>query len=145
MKNDLILSALINFLVPIIFLYGLFFLADFFETGFFAFIYSVVLFVSGFMIFSVRFSGIKPLTATQFEFASFFILLLSISYIAGILFLITNLFSIQLLWGIAEYDSAIRHVRSFYPLKAENIDPKKDFLPPPSLRSSNLLLSRLLR
>ena len=90
MKNDPILSALINFLVPIIFLYGLFFLADFFESGFFAFIYFVVLFVSGFMIFSVKFSGVKISSIIHLEFLSFFTLLLSISYIIAILLLITN-------------------------------------------------------
>jgi hypothetical protein len=96
MKNDPILSALINFLVPIIFLYGLFFLADFFENGFFAFIYSVVLFVSAFMIFSVKSSGnaIAMTSPVQFEFLSFFALLLSISYVVAILLLITNLFVI---------------------------------------------------
>jgi hypothetical protein len=94
MKNDPILTALINFLVPIIFLYGLFFLADFFENGFFAFIYSVVLFISGFMIFSVRTSGVKSLSAAQYDLTAFFILLISISYISGVLMLVTNLFSI---------------------------------------------------
>lgn len=94
MKNDPILVALINFLVPIIFIYGLFFLADFFENGFFAFIYSMVLLISGFMIFSVRASGIKSLSPVQFELISFFVLLVSISYICGVLMLITNLFSI---------------------------------------------------
>jgi hypothetical protein len=74
MKNDPILSALINFLVPVIFLYGLFFLADFFVNGFFAFIYSMVLFVSVFMIFSVKSStpqAAESLTA-EFELFSFF-------------------------------------------------------------------------
>jgi len=94
MKNDPILSALINFLVPIIFLYGLFFLADFFESGFFALIYSMVLFVSGFMIFSVKFSGVKVSSIFHLEFLSFFTLLLSIAYIISILLLITNLFAI---------------------------------------------------
>ena len=94
MKNDLILSSLINFLVPIIFLYGLFFLADFFANGFFAFIYSVVLFVSGVMIFSVRVSGTKTTTLIPFEFVSFFALLLSIAYIVAILLLVTNLFAL---------------------------------------------------
>ena len=94
MKNDPILSALINFLVPVIFLYGLFFLADFLESGFFAFIYSVVLFVSGFMIFSVRFVGIKSSSLISLEFVSFFALLLSIAYIVSVLLLITDLFSI---------------------------------------------------
>lgn len=91
MKNDLIISSLINFLVPIIFLYGLFFLADFFANGFFAFIYSAVLFVSGFMIFAVRFDRLPALAS--FEFVSFFVLLLCFSYVVAILFFVTDLFS----------------------------------------------------
>lgn len=94
MKNDQILASLINFLVPIIFLYGLFFLADFFANGFFAFIYSVVLFVSGFMIFSVKFSGFKTESLVPLDIVSSFALLLSIMYVVGILFLITNLFAL---------------------------------------------------
>jgi hypothetical protein len=95
MKNDPILSALVNFLVPIIFLYGLFFLADFFKSGFFAFIYSIVLFVSAFMIFLVRLGNIFGESAQiQVELFSFFILLLSISYIFGILFFVTDFFVI---------------------------------------------------
>jgi len=94
MKNDQILTALINFLVPLIFLYGLFFLVDFFETGFFAFIYAVVLFVSGFMIFSVKFSDIKLASLLHLEFLSFFVLLVSISYVVAILFFITEFFAI---------------------------------------------------
>lgn len=94
MKNDPILSALINFLVPIIFLYGLFFLADFFDSGFFAFIYSMVLFVSGFMIFSVKFSGVKLTSIFHVEFVAFFVLLLSIAYIGSILLMITDLLKI---------------------------------------------------
>jgi len=94
MKNDPILSALVSFLVPIIFLYGLFFLADFLEKGFFAFIYSIVLLVSGFMIFSVRFSGAQSVSLTQFEFVSFFVLLISMAYAIALLLMITDLFAI---------------------------------------------------
>ena len=94
MKNDQVLSALISFLVPIIFLYGLFFLADFFVSGFFAIIYSVILFINGFMIFSVRFSGIGPISLSHLEFISFFTLLISISYLISILLLVTSMLSI---------------------------------------------------
>ena len=59
MKNDQILSALIKFLVPVIFLYALFFLAGFLEQGFFAFTYFAVLLISALMIFLVNFSGEK--------------------------------------------------------------------------------------
>ena len=94
MKNDPVLSSLINFLVPIIFIYGLFFLADFFANGFFAFVYSVVLFVSGFMIFSVRFSGVKATSIVPLEFVSCLAILFSIFYVVTILFLITNVFAL---------------------------------------------------
>lgn len=94
MKNDPIISALINFLVPIIFLYGLFCLVDFFESGFFSVIYAAVLFVSAFMILAVKFPAIKIVALLQFEFAAFFILLLSICYITAVLLSITDLLSI---------------------------------------------------
>ena len=92
--KDPILSALINFLVPVIFLYGLFFLADFFANGFFAFIYAMVLFISGSMLFFVRFAGVKLSSLIQLEFISFFILLILLSYVIAVLFLITDLLSI---------------------------------------------------
>lgn len=93
MKNDPIVTALINFLVPIIFLYGLFFLAGFFAEGFFAFIYSAVLFLSGFMVLSIRLSG-GAISLAWLEFVSFFISLLLISYLVSVLLLVTDLFSI---------------------------------------------------
>ena len=94
MKEDQILSALISFLVPIIFLYGLFLLADFFANGFFAFLYSAVLFVSGFMIFSVASLGEKSASVLQLEYISFFILLIAIAYIFGLLMLVTDMMAV---------------------------------------------------
>jgi hypothetical protein len=93
MKNDPIVTALIKFLVPIIFLYGLFFLAGFFAEGFFAIIYSAVLFLSGFMVLSIKFSE-RLVSLAWLEFVSFFISLLLISYLVSVLLLITDLFSI---------------------------------------------------
>jgi hypothetical protein len=94
MKDDSILSALISFLVPIIFLYGLFLLADFFANGFFAFLYAAVLFISGLMILKAAGVGEKTASVLQIEYTSFFILLLSMAYVAGLLFLVTDLFSL---------------------------------------------------
>jgi hypothetical protein len=94
MKEDSILSALISFLVPIIFLYGLFLLADFFANGFFAFLYAAVLFISGLMILVTTSVGEKSTSVLQLEYVSFFTLLLSLAYIAGLLLLITDLFSL---------------------------------------------------
>lgn len=96
MKSDPILTAIINFLVPLITLYGLFFLADIFEIGFFAIIYSIILFISAFLIFTSKFanSSIDFISSSQFDLLSFFILSLAISYLMAILLLITDLFRI---------------------------------------------------
>jgi hypothetical protein len=94
MKNDPIVTAIIKFLVPIIFLYGLFFLAGFFAEGFFAFIYSAVLFLSGFMVLSIKFSERLLSSVAWLELLSFFISLLLISYLISVLLLITDLLSI---------------------------------------------------
>lgn len=95
MKNDPIVNALINFLVPIIFLYGLFFLAEFFTQGFFAFIYSTVLFLSGFMVLSVHSSGDRKIISFAWlEFVSFFISLTLLAYLISVLLIITDLFAI---------------------------------------------------
>jgi hypothetical protein len=59
MKNDMILSALVNFLVPMILIYAFFSLVDCLSNGFFSAIYSIILFVAAFMIYSVRFDGLK--------------------------------------------------------------------------------------
>ncbi len=94
MKNDPVLSSMINFLVPIILIYGLFFLSDFLVSGFFALIYSVVLFFSAFMIFSVRFSSVKPESIVSIEIVSSAATFLSFCYLITILFLITNIFDL---------------------------------------------------
>jgi len=94
MKNDPIISALINFLVPIIFLYGCFCFVQFFEIGFFGVIYCAIIFISGFMILAVKSSMGEFFVALQFEYIAFFILLLSICYIIAVLLSITDLMSI---------------------------------------------------
>ncbi len=86
--------VIINFLVPIIFLYGLFFLVDLFEVGFFAFIYSTVLFVSGSIILSLRFPESKKSPLVNIQTLSYVISIVFISYIISILFLVTKFFSI---------------------------------------------------
>ena len=91
MKNDQILTALIGFLVPIIFLYGFFFLAGFGKDGFFSFTYFVVLSIIGWMIFLVNSSKTDFFS---FELVAFFIFLLAIFYLSGVLVLVTDFFSI---------------------------------------------------
>jgi hypothetical protein len=95
MKNDPIVNALINFLVPVIFLYALFFLAEFFTEGFFSFIYSAALFLTGFMVLSVRSSeGLKVASFAWSELISFFISLILLTYLIAILLSITDLFAL---------------------------------------------------
>ena len=77
MKNDPILSSLTNFLIPIIFLYGLFILGEFPEKGFLAVIYAMVFFISGALIYLVRFPNAKISEILNFEYISFFLLLVA--------------------------------------------------------------------
>lgn len=94
MSRDPILSPLINFIVPIIFLYGLFFFADFFDGGFFAFIYAMVIFVIGLMILSIKTPYKKFLSRLRFRVISVLILGLSIIYVVAVLALITSSLSV---------------------------------------------------
>jgi hypothetical protein len=91
MKKDITLSSLVNFLIPIIFLYGLFFLADFLENGFFALIYASIIFVSGYFISQlsdIRILSIKN-NLTHLLLAFFFL-----TYTFSIFLLITASLSI---------------------------------------------------
>jgi hypothetical protein len=93
MRNDPIIVAILNFLVPLIFLYSLFCLVGFFEKGFFNVIYAITLFVSGFVIVSAKLSALRLFSVLKIEFVAFFVLLLSIGYFCAILLSVTDLFS----------------------------------------------------
>ncbi len=93
-KNDLILSALVGFLVPLVLLYGMFFLFGFFKDGFSSLIYALIFFVSALMILTLRPVKLNALSETQREMASFAVLIFSLMYLLGILFSITGFFSI---------------------------------------------------
>lgn len=90
MKNDPILNALSSFLIPVIFLYGLFMLGEFFDKGFLAVIYAIVFFISGLMIYLVRFSNSKISDVVNFEYVSFFLLLVALSYLIGLFVLVNS-------------------------------------------------------
>jgi hypothetical protein len=81
--NDPILLSIIGFLLPIIFLYGLFFLSEFIESGFFAFIYSFVLFISGFLIF---YSTNLHRPSVNIDYIKLFLTLVVIAYLVSIVF-----------------------------------------------------------
>ena len=94
MKNDPVLSSIINFLLPIIFLYGCFFFVGFFDAGFFAFIYALVLFASGLMVFYISNADLKLLTQINFENVALFVVLISLTYVLSLLFFVTDFFAI---------------------------------------------------
>ena len=91
MRNDVILVALINFLVPMILLYAFFSLVDCFTNGFFSIIYSITLFVEAFMIYSVRFDGLKLSTITSINIFSWFGLVALIFYLTFVLLLLIRI------------------------------------------------------
>jgi hypothetical protein len=94
MKNDQLINSLINFLIPIIFLYGLYFLSDLFITsGFFALIYSVVLIILGLMIYGAN-NDNKFSNFSHIEILCFSSSLISLIYVVVVLLIITNLFAI---------------------------------------------------
>ncbi len=96
MKQDLLIKSLINFLIPIIFLYGLFFMADLFiKNGFFAIVYCFVLILFGLMMNNITKSFDNIISIKyQPDFISFSFSLLSFIYVLLILILVTDLFSI---------------------------------------------------
>ena len=91
MKQNITLSSLVNFLIPIIFLYGLFFLADFLEDGFFALIYASIIFVSGYFIFQLSDIRILPI---KFSLIHLLLVLFFLTYTFSIFLLITASLSI---------------------------------------------------
>jgi len=95
MNNDQIINSLVNFLIPIIFLYGLYFLSDLFiESGFFALVYSVVLIILGLMMYGVNHNPNYAKSASHIEIISFSCSFISLIYLLIILMLITSLLSI---------------------------------------------------
>ncbi|HLD77157.1 MAG TPA: hypothetical protein VI861_03395 [Rickettsiales bacterium] len=92
MKKDVILSSVINFLLPIIFLYSLFFLVGFFEQGFFVFIYFLLLAIISFVIFYTFYSEQNLFKKIKFSDAILFLVLTSFVYIFSLLIFITDNF-----------------------------------------------------
>lgn len=95
MKNDPVVTAIINFLVPVVFLYALFFLSEFFNNGFFAFIYSAALFLSGAALLLINSNFSKNATSTSWiDLILFFSSLLLLTYFFSVLLTITDFFSL---------------------------------------------------
>lgn len=90
MKEDKLTLMLINFLVPLIFLYGLYFFISTFEiSGFFSLIYLLVLFMMAIMMYRiVNASNIKAFE--NYEIISFTFSLFGLFYILAIVVLLTD-------------------------------------------------------
>ena len=91
MKDDIILTALINFLVPMILLYAFFALAECLSSGFFSVIYSIILFVAAFMIYSTRFDGLRSSAITSIDLIAWIGLAVFLFYLIVVLLLISKL------------------------------------------------------
>lgn len=95
MNDDQLIKSLINFLLPIIFLYGMYFLADLFkDAGFFALVYYAVLMVNGIMIYDVNNSG-KYKKIIYIDIICFTFALISIIYLVVMISLISNCFQFE--------------------------------------------------
>lgn len=91
MKNDIVLVSLINFLVPIILLYAFFSLADCLSKGFSSVIYSTILFIIAFVIYSVKFSDAKPSALIGVHLISWLGFTISIIYLIMVLLFLIDL------------------------------------------------------
>ena len=91
MKNDVILTALVNFLVPIILLYAFFSLADYIHSGLFSMVYSAILFIIAFMIYAAKFGGLESYVIVSIKLISWSLILISAIYLLFILLLLTKL------------------------------------------------------
>ena len=90
MRKDIVLVALINFLVPIILLYAFFSLTDYINNGFFSVIYAIILFAITFMIYAVKFNRLEASAVISIKVISWFTLLISSVYLIFILLLLIN-------------------------------------------------------
>lgn len=91
-NDDPILLSLINFLIPVIFLYGTFFIVDFLYSGFSSLIYALTLFVSGYILFLIRTSKIKSLSFSHIEYLSLLLFAMSILYLVLVLLTLFGVF-----------------------------------------------------
>ena len=82
---------MINFLVPFILLYAFFVLADYINSGFFSLIYTTILVVIAFLIYSTKFSDLKLSSLVSIKLVSWIGLLIAVTYLVVILLLLIDL------------------------------------------------------
>ena len=91
MRSDKLLVAMINFLVPFILLYAFVVLADYVNSGFFSLIYTTILVVIAFLIYSIKFADLKLSSIVSVKLISWVGLLIAIVYLSIILLLLIDL------------------------------------------------------
>ena len=91
MRSDKLLVAMINFLVPFILLYAFVVLADYVNSGFFSLIYTTILVVIAFLIYSIKFADLKLSSLVSVKLISWVGLLIAIVYLSIILLLLIDL------------------------------------------------------
>lgn len=91
MKNDVVLASLINFLLPLILLYALFSLVEYINNGFSSVIYSTVLVIIAFIIYSVKFSAAKPAALIGSRLISWLGFSISVIYLIMVLLFLIDL------------------------------------------------------
>ena len=94
MKNDPVFSSIINFLLPIILLFGCFFSIDFIHAGFFALIYSLVLFAGAIIVFYIASFDLKLGLKINFDLVALIFTIIAIFYVAMLFLLVTDFLTV---------------------------------------------------
>lgn len=90
MKNDIVLRVLLSFLIPIVFLYSLFYVTSYNYGGFFAILYSAILGAIGFGLYSVRFGTLRMSKMLPFKIIGFVGLVFMFMYTLITMFILMN-------------------------------------------------------
>lgn len=90
MKNDIVLRVILSFLIPIVFLYSLFYITSYHYGGFFSILYAVVLATIGFGLYAVRFGAVRMSKMLPFKIIGFGALLLMLSYTVVTMLILMN-------------------------------------------------------
>ncbi|MFT6220464.1 MAG: hypothetical protein ACJA02_000929 [Myxococcota bacterium] len=88
MRSDKLLASIINFLVPIIFIYAFFELANYVNRGLFSFIYAVILVAIALFIHSMKYPDFIPSPLILKRLMTMFGIVMISYYLIFILFLI---------------------------------------------------------
>lgn len=90
MRNDIVLRVILSFLIPIVFLYSLFYIASYNYGGFFSVLYSVILGTIGFGLYAVRFGGVRMSKMLPFKIIGFGALVMMSIYTVVTMLILMN-------------------------------------------------------